>query len=44
MVQDYTSNFYVPALSGELEHDDPPAPSVLPRVASATGVPAGEGG
>ncbi|MCA1791256.1 MAG: alpha-glucan family phosphorylase [Thioalkalivibrio sp.] len=37
MVQDYTSNFYVKALSGVLDHDDPPTPSVLPGVASATG-------
>ncbi len=37
MVQDYTSNFYVKALSGVLEHDDPPTSSVPSRVASATG-------
>lgn len=44
MVQDYTSNFYVKALAGALEHDDPPTASVVPRVASATAAQAGEGG
>jgi starch phosphorylase len=29
MVQEYTANFYVPALKGVLDHDDPPTAGVL---------------